>query len=131
LGKRVALGSDFPNIRLKSVLLLCRNGNRRQHGCSVGIGTTKPFEFVERPDGQIETCRKAQCFVIARSCFQTGRLIPKFGMYKVVALSGRPASHYRQGGFPAALTGALLVRMIIGEYPQQELFQKGEKPVIK
>lgn len=92
---------------------------------SVGIGTTKPFEFVGAPwMDKLKLAARLNALSLPGVVFRPAAFIPKFGMYKDELCQGVQLHITDKAVFRPALTGALLVRMIMGEYPQQELFQK-------
>lgn len=90
---------------------------------SIGVGTTKPFEYIGAPwIDKLVLAKKLNALLLPGVTFRPIAFIPNYGMYTGELCQGVQMHVTDKGAFQTARTGAHIVRVLMEDYPQKSLF---------
>ncbi len=114
-----------PNIPTEmSALCYAATGIVGDMNVSVGIGTTKPFEYIGTPWlDKLSFAEKLNALKMPGVIFRPVAFIPHYGMYAGELCQGVQMHITDKRAFQPAHTGAQMVRLFMKDYPGKNLFQ--------
>ncbi|MGL5206301.1 MAG: exo-beta-N-acetylmuramidase NamZ family protein [Acidaminococcaceae bacterium] len=92
---------------------------------SVGIGTTKPFEYIGAPWlDKLDFAAQLNELAMPGVIFRPIAFKPNYGLYAGELCQGVQIHITDKRSFQPAQTGAQIVRLLMKDYPQRDLFPK-------